>query len=465
MQYELTHELTLIKKNYFVHGVLSEENQVKPGDFSFQNDSDTPTLKIHCGKKDNYNPTQLKKRLFDVVDLLNKQSVTIALIAMPKLSCKTADEQLQLMIRIIEEKNYQLNEFKSSPIPAQPLEKIIFYLDGATNEALSTGKAIADGMNLTRYLANLPANVCTPSYLAEAANLLSKEYPKLIKTRIWDKEAIEKFEMGGLLAVSQGSYQEPRFIEIHYTPRDKYQAQKSPIVLAGKGVTFDAGGISLKPGQLMNEMKYDMAGAASVLGTIKACAELEVAIPIIGLIPATENMPGGGALKPGDIIKSMSGQTIEILNTDAEGRLILADVLTYAERFQPQFVLDIATLTGAIIIALGSVNSGLMTTDDELASHLIQAGITTEDKIWRMPLESDYQDSMDSPIADMVNAQFDRSANSITAACFLSRFTKNYRWAHLDIAGTAWVSGTKRQATGRPVPLLVQWLRYVANQG
>jgi leucyl aminopeptidase len=233
---------------------------------------------------------------------------------------------------------------------------------------------------------------------------------------------------------------------------------KAPIVLVGKGVTFDSGGISLKPPAGMEEMKYDMAGAARVLGTLKACALLKLPVNVVGLIPTTENMPSGKATKPGDIVTSMSGQTVEIVNTDAEGRLILSDALTYAERFKPEFVIDIATLTGAIIIALGHETTGLFTTDDKLAETILTAAEEAEDAAWRLPLLDIYQDAIDSPIADMANSTADRSAGSVTAACFLSRYTKKYRWAHLDIAGTAWVSGKKRNATGRPVPLLLQIL-------
>ena len=463
MQYELATDLDTTKYAYFVQGFLSEAQQLNPGDLSLQTLADKPLLKIYCGSKEKFNLTQLKKRLADIFELLNKQNISSALITMPQLANKTPNQQLQLMIRCIEEKTYQMLDFKTPPHPSFALKRLVFHLEGSTIEGLQTAQAIAKGMNLTRTLANLPANICTPTYLGEAAIQLAKAHPKVLKTRVWDKEAIEKFKMGALLAVAQGSHEEPRFIEIHYQPQDTKQAHQPPVVLVGKGVTFDAGGISLKPSANMNEMKYDMAGAASVIGALKACAELELPIPVIGLIAATENMPGGRAVKPGDVIQSMSGKTIEILNTDAEGRLILADALTYAERFQPRFVVDIATLTGAIIIALGHVNSGLMTTDDELAETLLKAAKHSDDKLWRLPLEDDYQEAMNSPLADMVNAQFDRGAGSITAACFLSRFTQNLRWAHLDIAGTAWISGTQRQATGRPVALLMQWLQDVSE--
>ena len=234
-------------------------------------------------------------------------------------------------------------------------------------------------------------------------------------------------------------------------------------MLVGKGITFDSGGISIKPAAGMEEMKYDMAGAASVLGTIKACAALALPINVVGLLACAENMPSGHAIKPGDIVTTMSGLSVEIANTDAEGRLVLADALTYAEQFNPRFVIDIATLTGAIIVALGYVNSGLMTTDDALAELILNAAHETQDKVWRMPLDKAYEDALESPLADLVNAGFDRSAGSISAACFLARFTKKYPWAHLDIAGTAWTPGKKNNATGRPVSLLIGLLRHVAH--
>jgi leucyl aminopeptidase len=265
--------------------------------------------------------------------------------------------------------------------------------------------------------------------------------------------------MGILLAVAQGSDQPPRLIDIQY----KGHKDAKPIILVGKGITFDSGGLSIKPANAMDEMKYDMSGAASVLGTIKACALLKLPVNIIGLIASAENLVSGAAVKPGDIITSMSGQTVEIINTDAEGRLVLADALTYAEQYDPEFVIDIATLTGAIIVALGSIASGYMTKDDELATLIETAAKESQDKVWRMPLDDAYQEALDSPLADMINAGFDRSAGSITAACFLSRFTEKYRWAHIDIAGTAWISGKKRNATGRPVPLLTQLIRHVAQ--
>ncbi len=319
-------------------------------------------------------------------------------------------------------------------------------------KALQWGLATAHGMSLTKDLGNLPPNVCTPSYLAELAMKMAKTYK--LKATVLEQKDMERLGMGSLLSVAQGSSQPAKLITLEYWGRKK---KEKPVVLVGKGVTFDTGGISLKPAAEMDEMKYDMCGAASVLGTIAAIAQMKLPINVVGIIPATENMPGGNATKPGDIVTSMSGQTIEILNTDAEGRLILCDALTYAERYEPEIVIDIATLTGACVIALGHVASGLLSNNEELAMELLNASEQAADRAWHLPLWDDYQEQLKSNFADMANIG-GRAAGTITAACFLSRFTKKYRWAHIDIAGTAWESGKKKGATGRPVPLLTQFL-------
>jgi len=316
------------------------------------------------------------------------------------------------------------------------------------------GAAVAAGMALARDLGNLPGNVCTPTYLGETAKKLGKEYKKL-KVEVLEKAEIEKLGMGSFLSVGRGSDEPLRFIVMKYEGAKGKKAK--PVVLVGKGITFDSGGISLKPGEGMDEMKYDMCGAASVLGTFKTLAELGLPINVVGLIPTTENMPNGSATKPGDVVTSMSGQTIEILNTDAEGRLILCDALTYAERFDPACVIDIATLTGACVIALGAHTSGLLSNNDELAQEIMKVGVATGDRAWQLPLFDEYQEQLKSNFADMANIG-GRPAGTITAACFLSRFAKAYKWAHLDIAGTAWKSGAEKGATGRPVPLLTQFL-------
>ncbi|CAG0929731.1 MAG: Cytosol aminopeptidase [Rhodocyclaceae bacterium] len=320
-------------------------------------------------------------------------------------------------------------------------------------DALDQGVAIARGMDLTRELGNLPANICTPTYLAQQAQKLARECK--LKCEVLDRARMERLGMGSLLSVARGSHQPPRFIVLQYHGG---KAKAKPVVLVGKGITFDTGGISLKPGAEMDEMKYDMSGAASVLGTFRALAAMKLPLNVVGLIPTTENMPGGAATRPGDIVTSMSGQTIEILNTDAEGRLILCDALTYAERFEPDCVVDVATLTGACVIALGAVASGLMANDDGLAAELLEAGQTSGDRAWQLPLWDDYQELLKSNFADIPNISGGRAAGTITGACFLSRFTKQYRWAHLDIAGTAWRSGKDKGSTGRPVPLLTHFL-------
>ncbi len=322
----------------------------------------------------------------------------------------------------------------------------------AGKEALQQGLAIAHGMNLAKDLGNLAPNICTPTYLAKQAADMAKTHK--LKISVLEEKDMEKLGMGSLLAVAQGSHQPAKLIVLEY--RGKGKTEK-PVVLVGKGVTFDTGGISLKPAADMDEMKYDMSGAASVLGTLTAIAEMKLPINVVGIIPATENMPGGNAIKPGDVVTSLSGQTIEILNTDAEGRLILCDALTYAERFKPQVVIDIATLTGACVVALGNVTTGLLSNDDKLAQELLLAGEQSSDRAWQLPLWDDYQDLLKSNFADIANIG-GRTAGTITAACFLSRFTDKYHWAHLDIAGTAWKSGKEKGSTGRPVPLLTQYL-------
>ena len=359
--------------------------------------------------------------------------------------------------QILKDSTYRCDELKSKKDESKKgVKKLVFVTRGKPaadlDAALQEGEAIAEGVALAKTLGNLPGNVCTPGYLAATARKLAKEHK--IKVEILERADMEKLGMGSLLSVAQGSHEPPKFIILNYKsgkPKDK------PVVLVGKGITFDTGGISLKPGEGMDEMKYDMCGAASVLGTFKAIARMELPINVVGLIPTTENMPGGSAIKPGDIVTSMSGQTIEILNTDAEGRLILCDALTYAERFDPVAVVDIATLTGACIIALGNLTSGLLANDDALAAELLASGQAAGDKAWQLPLWDEYQDMLKSNFADIPNIG-SKGAGTITAACFLARFTKAYKWAHLDIAGTAWKSGADKGATGRPVPLLTRFL-------
>jgi leucyl aminopeptidase len=358
-----------------------------------------------------------------------------------------------------EEAVYRFDDCKSqAEPPKKPLKRISFLAPNrrAVNTIQSAsqhGLAIANGMKLAKDLANLPGNICTPTYLAKTARDLAKGKQKLSVSIVEEKEMGE-LGMGALLSVSRGSCQPAKLIVMHYKGGER---NSKPIALVGKGLTFDAGGISIKPSAAMDEMKYDMCGGASVFGAIAACAELQLPINVVGVVPASENLPDGDANKPGDIVTSMSGQTIEVLNTDAEGRLILCDALTYTERFDPAAVIDIATLTGACVVALGHHATGLMANDDKLAQELLNAGDASHDRAWQLPLWDDYQKPLDSNFADMANIG-DRSAGAITAGSFLSRFTKQYKWAHLDIAGTAWKSGADKGATGRPVPMLMQFL-------
>ena len=323
----------------------------------------------------------------------------------------------------------------------------------ATETGISQGIAIANGMHIARDLGNTAANVCTPVYLGKRAKQLSKEYSS-ITTKILSEAQMKKLGMGALLSVSAGSVEPAQLICMEYKGA---AASSKPVVLVGKGVTFDTGGISMKPAAGMDEMKFDMCGAASVFGAMQSVAELGLKINVVGVVAAAENMPGGDATKPGDIVTSMSGQTIEVLNTDAEGRLVLCDALSYISRYKPDVVIDIATLTGACIIALGHHTTGLMSNDDQLADDLYQAGIDCHDRCWRLPLWDDYHKQLSSNFADLANIG-GRAAGSITAGCFLASFAKQYRWAHLDIAGVAWKQGAAKGSTGRPVPMLMQYL-------
>jgi leucyl aminopeptidase len=352
----------------------------------------------------------------------------------------------------------QLKTQKKAPAPA--LARVVLPLSSKTEiqHALSEAVATADGTALARTLGNLPPNICTPAYLAEEAKKLAREFK--LDVEVLERKDMEKLGMGSLLAVARGSHQPPKLIVIRYTPLKN----RKPLAFVGKGITFDTGGISLKPAGEMDEMKFDMSGAGAVLGAIRALAGMRAPVNVVGVIPATENMPGGQATRPGDIATSMSGQTVEILNTDAEGRLILCDALTYAERFKPEKVVDIATLTGACVIALGHVATGLFANDQKLADEIRVAADDAWDRVWQMPLWDDYQEQLRSNFADFANIG-GRPAGSITAACFLSRFARKQRWAHLDIAGTAWKGGREKGSTGRPVPLLVRFaLRHAGRK-
>ncbi|MDL2284214.1 leucyl aminopeptidase [Oxalobacter sp. OttesenSCG-928-P03] len=386
-----------------------------------------------------------------------------ALIALPleNIKDRPVEWAISSILFAAGEKAYRSDVMKSKKEDAVTgVRKVAFYLPGtkatAARSAIARAQAITKGVNLAKDLGNLPANVCTPTYLGEQAKKLAATYK--FNVQILDRKQLQSLKMNSFLSVARGSDEPPKFIVLRHNGG---KAKEAPVVLVGKGLTFDSGGISLKPGAGMDEMKYDMCGAASVLGTFAAIGEMKLRQNVIGVIPSCENMPSGHANKPGDIVTSMSGQTIEILNTDAEGRLILCDALTYVERFKPDAVIDIATLTGACVVALGHHNSGLFTRDDEvhnqLAADLLAAGKASGDTAWRMPIEDVYQEQLKSNFADMANIG-GQPAGSVTAACFLERFTRKYTWAHFDIAGTAWKSGAAKGATGRPVPLLCTWL-------
>jgi leucyl aminopeptidase len=386
-----------------------------------------------------------------------------ALLALPLNQVKQRDLAWAIgnVVLAARENAYRSDSQKSKKDPAPAgVKKIAFALsstDSASGKhALSESTAIANGVELTKELGNLPGNICTPTYLANTAKKLAKDYK--LGVEVLDRKQLQALKMGSFLSVARGTDEPPKFIVLKHMGG---KAKDAPVVLVGKGITFDSGGISLKPGAAMDEMKYDMCGAASVLGTFRAIAELGLKLNVIGVIPSSENMPSGSATKPGDIVTSMSGQTIEVLNTDAEGRLVLCDALTYAERFKPAAVIDIATLTGACVVALGHHNAGLFTRDDEahdkLANDLIAAGKASGDTAWRMPVEDAYQEQLKSNFADMANIG-GMPGGSVTAACFLERFTKKYTWAHLDIAGVAWRGAASKGATGRPVPLLTNYL-------
>ncbi|WP_075184606.1 leucyl aminopeptidase [Teredinibacter haidensis] len=366
-------------------------------------------------------------------------------------------EQLAIAVQ---KASYRYTETKSKPDAKPALSKITYASSNAARVkgqrlALVRGAAIGSGINYTRELGNLPPNICTPSFLADQGKALATSSSSALTCRSLDHKQMEKLGMGAFLSVAKGSSEEGKLIIMEY--KGTAVANSKPHVLVGKGITFDTGGISLKPGAAMDEMKFDMCGAASVFGSMKALVEMKAKVHVVALIAAAENMPAGNASKPGDVVTSMSGQTIEILNTDAEGRLVLCDALTYAERFKPKSVVDIATLTGACVVALGNHACGLYSNHQPMAEKLLAAGTFSNDKAWQMPLWDEYQKQLDSNFADMANIG-GMPGGSITAACFLSRFAKKYHWAHLDIAGIAWQSGAKKGATGRPVALLVNYL-------
>lgn len=417
-------------------------------------------LLVGAGKSDKFDVDAFRAVAATAAAQLNKTASETAVFALEGLDIADRDAawKLRHLAEIFESSRYKFQKMKSQPEETRhPLTGVTlcFPEEGDNNlnaAAVQQGRAVVMGAALAKDLGNLPGNICTPTYLAEQAVALADHYG--MKAEVLEESDMASLGMGALLSVSRGSRQPAKLITVSYQGGKKNDA---PVVLVGKGLTFDAGGISIKPAANMDEMKYDMCGGASVLGTLKAVSELKLPINVVGVIPSSENLPDGEANKPGDVVTSMSGQTIEILNTDAEGRLILCDALTYSERFDPAVVIDIATLTGACVVALGAHATGLMGNDDALASDLLTAGEYAFDRAWRLPLWDPYQKQLDSNFADMANIG-GRQAGAITAACFLARYTKNYKWAHLDIAGTAWKTGKAKGATGRPVGLLTQYL-------
>ncbi|HZP89059.1 MAG TPA: leucyl aminopeptidase [Burkholderiales bacterium] len=418
-------------------------------------------LLVGLGKERDFRDKEFRSAIRSAVKLLNETGSYEAVLYLTEEKVKRREVawRVEHAVIVAMESVYRFEQLKSQPTEVRrPLRKLTLSVpqrsDLSTGEAAAArGLAISRGMDLTRDLGNLPGNICTPTYLGEQAQKLGQDYPD-IKVTVLERPQIEELGMGSFLSVTNGSDQPPRFIVLEYNASAR---KTKPVVLVGKGITFDTGGISIKPSADMDQMKFDMCGAASVLGTFRAMAELKAKVNLVGLIAACENMPSGRATKPGDIVKTMSGQTVEVLNTDAEGRLILADALTYAERYEPEVVIDIATLTGAMVIALGHVACGVFSNNDGLARALIAAGEDAYDRGWQMPVWDDYQEGLNSNFADFANIA-GRAGGSITAACFLSRFTKKYDWAHLDIAGIAWKEGKEKGATGRPVPMLTTWL-------
>jgi len=418
-------------------------------------------LMIGCGKDKGADNKQYRSIIESMISALLEHQIKDAICSLSELSISGLDlyQKTRATVQVIRDKSYRFEYFKTNKSKKIVLKRVTFITSDRAqikpiNQAIAEGLAIANGMDKARDLGNMPGNVCTPTYLANEAKSLAKAYTK-IKINILNETDIKRLKMGAFLSVTKGSRQPPKLITIHY--KGLTGRNNAPVVLVGKGITFDSGGISIKPSLAMDEMKYDMCGAASVIGTLRSVAELGLPINVVGVIPTCENMPDGNASKPGDIVTSMSGQTIEILNTDAEGRLVLCDALTYAARFKPDTVIDIATLTGAVLVALGKQVTGMLTNNSALGKDLNKAGLNAGDRIWELPLWDEYQELLDSNFADMANIG-GRDAGTITAACFLSRYAKDYHWAHLDIAGTAWISGTMKGATGRPVPLLTQYL-------
>jgi leucyl aminopeptidase len=418
-------------------------------------------LLVGLGSTSGFTRKQYRKAVTAAVQALGKTgaadaTVYLALEEVPELDAKY---RARIVAELVSTQTYKIPDLKTAAKPKpKPLAAIsVAIADGrslqAAADGLKVGAAIGSGSAFSRDLSNLPPNVCTPTYIGKQALKLAKDFPS-IKAKVLDAAQIKALKMGAFLAVTQGSAQPPRLIVCEYRGARKSTA---PVCLVGKGITFDSGGISLKDPPAMDEMKFDMSGGAAVLGTLRSVAELKLPINLVVIVATCENMPSGTAAKPADIVTTMSGQTVEILNTDAEGRLVLCDAITYGRRFKPDAVIDVATLTGACIVALGNHTSGLFSNDESLAEELHAAGVRADDRAWRLPIGEEYVDQLKSNFADIANVG-GREGGASTAASFLWKFTKDLRWAHLDVAGTAWLSGAQKGSTGRPVPLLVDFL-------
>jgi len=418
-------------------------------------------LLIGLGSRPAFGRKQYRKALQSAVQALAKSGAgdAVVYLALEEVAGLDAQYRARIVAEIFCAQLYKIPDLKTSVKPKAPRLSSVSVATADARAAKSAaqglriGVAVGSGLALSRDLANLPPNVCTPTYLGSRAQALTKDFPS-IKTKLFDASGIKALKMGAFLAVTQGSAEPPRLIVCEYRGGKKNTA---PICLVGKGITFDSGGISLKDPPAMDEMKFDMSGAATVIGTLRAVAELRLPINVVVIVASCENMPGGRAVKPADIVTTMSGQTVEVLNTDAEGRLVLCDAITYSRRFKPAAVIDVATLTGACVIALGNHFSGLMSNNEALADELESAGVRADDRAWRMPIGEEYVEQLKSNFADIANVG-GREGGACTAASFLSKFAKDLHWAHLDVAGTAWLGGAHKGSTGRPVPLLVDFL-------
>lgn len=459
-------QIDVISRGYIQYLIKQGDITLQLGDatllYQIPNTQINKLLIVGCGDQKNFDRNTAKKWLSAICQQLKIKGINHVSLLYPDFIAKSLSgyQFARIVSEVVDKNYYVFNDFKTQLKKAPPeLTELTIItnnqmLQGELEQGFLEGVALAKGMVATRNLANLPPNICNADYLAEQGKMLAERFPSITTTVLGEKQLAD-LGMRAYLAVGQGSVNESKLTVMEYKGHSNSTAK--PIVLVGKGLTFDSGGISIKPSASMDEMKYDMCGAATVFGVMQTIASLKLPINVVGLMAGCENMPSSSSYRPGDIITTMSGQTVEVINTDAEGRLVLCDTLTYAAKFEPEYVIDIATLTGACIVALGHHYNGLIANDDRLAELLLVAAQQSGDKTWRLPMDEDFQKQIDSSIADLVNAA-GRDGGTITAGCFLSRFTQSYRWAHLDIAGTAWTSGANKGATGRPVAMLVQFL-------